>query len=154
MIDKARNILSEFPCDMLRSFARFDIVQEREEFFGFKRSFASGETRRAENVVISLRVFPLRRVRVGVISRGGRRGRGGDRHGWSGCGRIGTRAWETVGEATCIGVLTFLAILRAGEGDLRGMRRGVSSTGLEGGDFFRFVTSEKRREGAGGVPQI
>ena len=74
---------------MLRSFARFDIVQEREEFFGFKRSFASGETRRAENVVISLRVLPLRRVCVGAISRGGRRGMGGDRHGWSGCGRIG-----------------------------------------------------------------
>ena len=80
---------------------------------------------------------------------------------WVGTGMDGvgvegsaSRAWETVGEVTCIGVLTFLAILRAGEGDLRGMRRGVSSTGLEGGDFFRFVTSEKRREGAGGVPQI
>ena len=31
---------------------------------------------------------------------------------------------------------------------------GVSLGGLEGGDFFRLVTSKRRREEAGGVPQM
>ena len=68
--------------------------------------------------------------------------------------RSASRAWDTMGDVTCIGVVTFLASLRTGEGDLSGMRRGVSLEELERGYFFRLVTSEKSREGAGGVPQI
>ena len=33
-------------------------------------------------------------------------------------------AWEAVGEVVCTGELIFLAISRAGEGDLRGISRG------------------------------
>ena len=67
-----------------------------------------------------------------------------------------SRAWEVVGVLICIGEVDFRAILRVGEGDLRGIRRGVFSgdLGEEVGGFLRFATSENRREGAGGEPQM
>ena len=56
----------------------------------------------------------------------------------------------------CIGEVDLRAIFLVGEGDLRGTRTGVFSSGFgeEVGGFFRFAISEKRREGGGGEPQI